>query len=151
MHGIVRTVEWALPVPLDEAERRLSDALSAQGFQLETAGVVIRGKSKRALVKNRWAAEIAIELAADGAEFTRAICRVDMLGSKHYVVLDEIAEAVGDEAFDDRGLNGAVERLGKAGRLSGVRRCGTFDIWFVRTSVLALGQGSYRGSRASSL
>jgi hypothetical protein len=112
-------VEWTLAVSSDEAERRLNAALSATGFEPETSGGIIRGKSKRSVMKNRWATDVAIELAADGAEGTRAVCRVDMLGNKHYAVLDEIAEALGDDAFDDRGLDQVIERLGKASRLFG--------------------------------
>lgn len=95
-------------------------------------------------MKNRWAAEVAIELAADGPEGTRATCRVDMLGNKHYAVLDEIAEAVGDDAFDDRGLDQAIERLGKASRLFGRKEVRHLR-HLIRAGerVLALAQGTY--------
>ena len=31
-----------------------------------------------------------------------------MLGNKHFEILDEIAEAVGEDAFDDRGIQQAI-------------------------------------------
>lgn len=71
-----------------------------------------------------------------------------MLGSKHYAVLNEIAEGVGDEAFDDRGLDEAVERLGKAGRLFGrkeVRHLG--HLIRANERVFALAQGTYGGKQ----
>jgi hypothetical protein len=45
------------------------------------------------------------------------LTRVDMIGNKHYALLDEIVENAGDDLFADQGVSAAVERLGKMGRL----------------------------------
>ena len=42
-----------------------------------------------------------------------------MSGYKHDGLFSEIAGAIGDDAFDDQGVAGAVERLGKSSRLFG--------------------------------
>jgi hypothetical protein len=81
-------------------------------------GAIIRAKSGRSLLKNRWAADISIDVTPLGAG-SCATCSVDMVGTKHYALLDELAEAVGDDAFEDRGIEQAIERLGKASRLFG--------------------------------
>src|SRR4051794_1601263 len=116
--GIVRTVEWSLSVSPAEAESRIRAALSSLGMEVHPDGADIRATSTRSLRKNRWAADVSVDLSAMGAG-TRADCRVDMAGNKHYSILDELAEAVGDDAFDDRGIVQAVERLGKASRMFG--------------------------------
>src|SRR5215204_2193172 len=78
----------------------------------------IRAKSGRSLRKNRWAAEIAMNLEPlDGG--TLVVARVDMIGNKHYALLSEIVEHAGDDLFDDRGIADAVARLGKMGQVFG--------------------------------
>src|SRR4051812_25168388 len=52
--GIVRTVEWSLTVPPDEAERRLREAISSLGMEPKSDGGSLRAKSARSLMKNRW-------------------------------------------------------------------------------------------------
>ena len=67
-----------------------------------------------------------------------------MAGHKHYALLSEVADAVGDDAFDDQGVAGAVERLGKWSRLFGrteVRHM--HNVLRVSETVLELGQGQY--------
>ena len=94
-------------------------------------------------MKNRWAAELSIDLTPLGSG-TCATCKVDMLGNKHFELLDAIAEAVGDDAFDDRGIQQAIERLGKASRVFGRKEVRHLR-HLVRAgeNVAALGQGSY--------
>jgi hypothetical protein len=142
--GIVRTVEWTLSMPPEMAEHRLSEALSAVGMEPETSGATIRAKSQRSMLKNRWAGEVAIDLAPLGPDGTCATCRVDMAGNKHYAVLDEIAEAVGDDAFDDGGIDQAVERLGKMSRLFGRKEVRHLrHLIRAGESVVSLAQGTY--------
>ncbi len=142
--GIARTVEWKLTCGVDEADRRFRQALAE--LELDPSGPVgaIHGSAKRSLLKNRWAADIDIDLTpAPGG--SAATCRVDMSGgTKHYEVLADIAEAAGDDLFDDRGLGEATERLGKAARLFGrkeLRHLGNLLRFSER--VAELGQGQY--------
>jgi hypothetical protein len=70
--------------------------------------------------------------------------RVEMNGNKHYALLDELAEAVGDNAFDDRGVTQAVERLGKLSRLFGRKEVRHLrHLIHGNENVIALAQGTY--------
>ena len=100
--GIVRTVEWKLTVPPDEADGRLREALLKLDMNPEGGPGHIRAKSEHSLRKNRWATDVGIELETVNGG-TVAVARVDMVGNKHYALLDEIAENAGDDLFDDRG------------------------------------------------
>ena len=141
--GIVRTVEWSLSVAPVEAERRVRDALLAVGMEAEHHAGTIVATSKRSMLKNRWAAEVTIDLAPLHSG-TQATCRVDMAGTKHYALLDEIAEAVGDDAFDDRGIQQAIDRLGKASRIFGRKEVRHLrHLIRAGEKIAALGQGTY--------
>jgi hypothetical protein len=141
--GIVRTVEWKLTSPPDEAERRLRDALAKLDMKPVGDQGQIRAKSGRSLLKNRWAAEVDIEFEAlNGGSV--AVARVDMIGNKHYALLDEIAENAGDDLFDDRGATDAVARLGKMGRVFGRKEVRHLQHLLHGTErVIVLGQGQY--------
>src|SRR4051812_721671 len=117
--GIVRTVEWRMALTPDQAQARLATALEELGLETSSDPGHLEASAARSWRKNRWAADVTMDLqpATDGA--TIATCRVDMAGNKHYAVLSEIAEAVGDDAFDDRGVTEAVQALGKVGRVFG--------------------------------
>jgi hypothetical protein len=141
--GIVRTVEWKLTCSPAEADARFRQAFAHLNLNPEGPPGSIHGAAKRAIMKNRWAAEVTVDLApAEGG--TAAICRVDMAGTKHFEVLGDIAEAVGDDVYDDRGVADAVQRLGKAGRIFGRK-----EVRHVRNllrsteRVTELGQGQY--------
>lgn len=141
--GIVRTVEWKLLVPLAEAATKISAGLEKCGLEAGGDGLVISGKSARSLLKNRWAADVRIELepTADGSI---AVARVEMNGNKHYELLGEIAEAIGDDCFDDRGAAEAIERLGKMGRIFGRKEVRHLrNILRGTERVVVLGQGQY--------
>src|SRR4051812_38061570 len=101
--GIVRTMDWTLRVPPDDARRRLLDALAASEIKADAGGDTISAKTKRSIRKNRWAAELQFALAPFEVDATRVQCRVDMTGDKHFAILDEIAEHIEDEFFEDGG------------------------------------------------
>ena len=141
--GIVRTVEWRLTQPPEEADQRLRDALTKLGMTPEGDAGRIRAKSGRSVLKNRWAAEIGLELEPlDGG--TLAVARVDMLGNKHYALLSEVIETAGDDLFEDRRITDAVERLGNFGRMFGRKEVRHLK-HLLRGSerVIILGQGQY--------
>ncbi len=67
-----------------------------------------------------------------------------MAGNKHYALLSEVADAVADDAFDDQGVEGAVERLGKWSRVFGRKEVRHLhNVLRVSETVLELGQGQY--------
>jgi hypothetical protein len=146
--AIIRTVEWKLRCSAEEADTRLRQAFTRLELQPQGPPGVIHGAAKRALLKNRWSAEIDVEVTpvSDGAA---AVCRVTMpAGTKHYEVASDIVEAVGDEYFDDQGLAAAREKLGAPGRLFGrkeLRHLGNL----LRSSehVEAIGQGQFQGKQ----
>lgn len=142
--SIARTVEWKLTCTFDEADARFRKAFAELELQPEGEPGAIHGVAKRALLKNRWSAQVDVTLApaADGCA---AACRVEMpAGNKHFEVLADVAEALGDDVLDDRGVAEAVERLGKASRVFGRK-----EIHYLRNllrsdeRVLELGQGRY--------
>ncbi len=117
--AIVRTVEWKLRCTAEDADVHIREAFMQLGLEPEGTPGLIHGASKRALLKNRWSAEVDVEIRPI-PEGSAAVCRVSMpAGTKHYEVAADIVEAVGDQLFDDRGLAAAAERLGKPGRLFG--------------------------------
>jgi hypothetical protein len=145
--GIVRTAEWLLKLPLEDAASALRDGLrTLHASVAEDGGTTFTAESKRVVRKNRWAASwaVSVEPASSGSIAT---VRVDMGGDKHYELLDELAEQV-EDSLDDRGLASAIERLGKVGRTFGrkeIRRAQ--HMLHGDERVLQLGQGSYSGKQ----
>ncbi len=142
--AIARSVEWKLTCPPDDADLRVREAMRQLGIEPEGSPGAIRGKSKRSLMKNRWSANVAVDISpATGGSM--AVCRVEMpAGTKHYEVLADIAEAVGDDVFDDRGLTAAIERLDWASRLFGRKEIRHLrNLLGASERVLELGQGLY--------
>jgi hypothetical protein len=69
-------------------------------------------------------------------------------GTKHYELLDEIAEHVPDDVFDDQGVTAAVERLGKVGRMFGRKEVRHLHNIIRSTEKVAeLGQGQLDGKQ----
>ncbi|HWM00697.1 MAG TPA: PH domain-containing protein, partial [Nocardioidaceae bacterium] len=141
--GIVRTVEWKLNCGPDEADARLRRAMADLGLAPEGPPHSISAKSKRSLVKNRWAAELSADIqAADRGSVV--VCRVDMAGTKHFALLSEVIEGMGDDVFDDRGVGEALQRLGKAGRFFGRKEVRHLrNLLYASERVVELGQGTY--------
>ena len=140
--GLIRTVEWRLTAEPDDAKRQLRRALSAAGMDPQCRATNITATSRRSLKKNRWGAKVWVDLSPLD-EGTCATIRVDLLGNGHSVVLDEIARALGDDAFADQGIVEAVEKLGEDGmspRQAAFRRLR--DALRADETVLALGRGT---------
>lgn len=141
--GIIRTVDWKLVTPPGESDQRIRNAFEELGLEPEGPPGQISGHSKRSLRKNRWAADVSATVTPFSSG-SIVVWRVDMLGNKHFALLSEMAEAVGDEVFDDQGAALAVERLGRSSRLFGRK-----EIRHLRNTlrasetVLELGQGQY--------
>lgn len=145
--GINRLVEWKLNCSADQADARLRRAMSDLGMEPQGPPGMIQGAAKRSLIKNRWAAKVEADVtpAGDGSVVA---CQVDMLGTKHYAVLADLAEAMGDDVFDDRGVAAAIERLGKTSRLFGRREIRHLrNLLHATENVVAVGQGEYGGKQ----
>jgi Bacterial PH domain/Short C-terminal domain len=145
--GIVRSVEWKLTCSAEEADARMRQAMSNLDLDPQGPPGNIHGTAKRSLRKNRWAADVSADVAPrdDGVVVT---CRVDMMGNKHYAVLAEIADGVGDEVFDDRGVTAAVQRLGKMSRIFGRKEIRHLrNLLYGTELVTELGQGEYEGKQ----
>jgi hypothetical protein len=136
-----------MAMPAEQAQTRLRAALEQLDMDISDESGRLSASMARSLRKNRWAAEITIDLQAAPGGTTIATCRVDMAGNKHYAVLSELAEAVGDDAFDDRGVTEAVQALGKVGRVFGRKEVRHLrHLLQADERVQVLGQGVY-GSR----
>ena len=141
--AVVRTAEWLIKGSPDEAARKLRAALEGVGLEPEGDGTSFTAQAKRSLLKNRWASQIDVAITPASGDRSLAVVKVDMAGTKHYEMLDELAESMGD-AVDDRGLTEAVERLGRFSRVFGrkeVRHARHF--LHGDEEVLQLGQGKY--------
>ena len=53
-------------------------------------------------MRNRWAAEVAIDIVPTPSG-CYATVRVDTFGNKHFEIVDEIAETLGEALIDDLG------------------------------------------------
>lgn len=117
--AIARTVDWRLRVPPSQALELLSVAFSKLDLTPQVLDDQVIGHSKAKLLKNRWAADVtAVVRPYDTGSLVDL--HIEMLGgNKHCAIAEEIASAIGDSAFDDRGLKAAVDRLGKIGRFGG--------------------------------
>lgn len=135
-------------MPPDQASQRITDALRDAGLDVDASSSHISAHAKRALLKNRWAADVSADVSALHAG-AKAVIQVDMAGSKHYELLNEIADALGDDAFADQGLQTAVERLGKASKIFGRKELRHLR-HLVRADeeVRGLAQGTYEKAQA---
>jgi|SRR6516225_10153888 hypothetical protein len=141
--GIKRTVEVRVLQPPEAA-------LAALREGAESAGMTVRDESesgfaaaaKRSLIKNRWAADIRVDLQPS-ADATVAAITVDMAGTKHLSLVNELTEPLAGQ-IDDRGLNEAKERLGKPGRVFGMLELRALA-YLLRGNerVIALGTGQF--------
>jgi len=141
--GIKRTVEVRVLQPPEAA-------LAALREGAESAGMTVRDESesgfaaaaKRSLIKNRWAADIRVDLQPS-ADATVAAITVDMAGTKHLSLVNELTEPLAGQ-IDDRGLNEAKERLGKPGRVFGILELRALA-YLLRGNerVIALGTGQF--------
>lgn len=140
--AITRTAEWRLTHPPAEADRWLRWALGRMDMDPEGPFGQIRAKSSMSVWKNRWAAEVLIQLHPWGP-VSVAVIRVEMAaGNKHYAVLNDIVEAAG-RLIDDRGVVATIERMGGQG-FGGAELRHLQNVLRGSEQVIALGKGRYR-------
>lgn len=143
MVAIVRSAEWKLTSEPGETDHLVREALRELSFDPEGADGVIRGHSKTAWLKNRWSATVEASITS-GEPGSIVTWRIDMYGNAHYKLLAEVAEKVGDQYFDDRGLKAAIDRMHKASKLFGRKEIRHVrNLLYATESVIELGQGVY--------
>lgn len=146
--GIKRTVEWSWVCPPEEAPHRLLDACTRLDMEPHVQAGVIHASVKRSLRRNRWAADLTFTISADPAGGTRVAATVDAAGNKHFELLDEVIETLGDGLFADQGLAAAIARLGGASRLFGRKEIRHLHhLLYAGEVVHELGQGVYDGQQ----
>lgn len=144
--SIVRTLDWRLTIPPVEAVSRLQGAFDQLGLDPHVSAATVAGHSKANLLKNRWAATIAATVTPYQAGSLVEL-RVDMpAGTKHYSLASDIATAVGEDAYDDRGLGQALVRLSRISKVGGWLELRNVRNYLTATeTVHELGQGNWSG------
>lgn len=146
--GITRTINWRLTLPPDEADARLRTAFDKIGLNPEGEPGHISGKSKTNIVKNRWSAKVTADVAPHKSGSIVALCVEMPVGTKHYAVASDVAKEVGDDAFDDRGLAAAADRLRGFSKISGRLELRNVRNYLTATeTVQELGQGVWGGKQ----
>jgi hypothetical protein len=117
--AIARTIDWRLTIPPREADVRIRAAFDQIGLAPDGDPGHIVGRSKMKVLKNRWSATVTADVTPYSTGSLVAL-RVEMpAGTKHYAVASDIASAIGDDAFDDRGLAAAKDRLSRISKAGG--------------------------------
>lgn len=112
--GIVRTRTILTRATGAQTHQAVLSALAAGGVDILDQANPIRAKSARSLRKNRWAADLTIEVIED-----RMVWTVDALGDKHDQIIDEMLEQLPHGMVDDQGVADALARLAKSSKFFG--------------------------------
>lgn len=141
--GIKVTNQWVLRMPLEQADAVLRAGLEQLGASPAGSVGRIEGKTKAALMRNRYGAKFTVTLT-EHPEGTLAEVLIDGLGDKQQEMLDELAATLPDGVLDDHGITAAVEKLGKLSRLYGRRELSHLRrVLNSEERVVALAQGTY--------
>ncbi|WP_035740214.1 PH domain-containing protein [Arthrobacter sp. TB 26] len=101
---ITRTVQWTLLADRTKALQALSPAVEKAKFTLQSSNpdkVII--DVPRAILRDRWAAEITGTISADG-DTTRIDWRVEAMGDRHYEHLAKISKGLPAGLHYDHGI-----------------------------------------------
>lgn len=137
--GIVRTRTILTRSTGAQTHHAVLGALAAAGLEILDQANPIRAKSARSLMKNRWAANLTIEVIED-----RMVWTVDALGDKHDQIIDELVTQLPPGMVDDQGVADALARLPKSSKRFGnaeVKKLAT--ILTPTEHVVALAIGTY--------
>lgn len=135
--GIVRTRTILVRSSGHQTHHAVLNALAAEKVEILDHANPIRAKSARALLKNRWAAELTIEILED-----RMVWKIDALGDKHEQILDELLARLPRGMVDDQGVEDAIARLSQSSRVIGkaeITRLATILTPTEHVVVLAIG------------
>lgn len=138
----VRSYEWSLTCPVDDALPVLRHALEQAGFAVpHVTQTQIQARAKTSWMKNRYAATLTGTVTAAGRG-TLVSWSIEMAGDKHDDVLAEVAVELPPGALDDHGVAAAMQKLDKASRRAGRRELARLgDLIAADEQVVALGQG----------
>jgi len=138
--AIVRTVDWRLRISPEQADVRVRAAFDQLGLATAGGNGHITGRSKMNILKNRPPATVTADITPF---ITGALVALRIeAGAKHYSVASDIASAIGEDAFDDRGLTAAQDRLRKISKVGGWLELRHIRNFLTPTeTVLELGQG----------
>jgi hypothetical protein len=140
--GILRVVEWRSTRPVDQTDALIRSAMESVSMEPTGAVGTIEATSRRSLLKHRSAADVRAEIAPR-AGASSIHWHIDTLGTKHFDLLDEIADHLPDDVLDDRGISAAVARVGlRARSRKEFRRL--HNVLGADETVVRLGQGQYR-------
>ena len=141
--GIKVTNQWVLRLPVEQADSALRTGLEQMGASPSGPVGRIEGKTKAALMKNRYGVKFIVELTGH-PEGTQVEATVDALGDKQQEALDELAATLPEGALDDHGITAETEKLGKMSRLFGRRELSHLRrILNPEERVVSLAQGTY--------
>lgn len=137
--GIIRTRTILVRSTGQQTHESVVNALAAEKVEILSHSNPIRAKSARALLKNRWAAEMTIEILED-----RMVWSVDALGDKHEQIIEELLAHLPPGMIDDQGVADAVARLSKASRTFGKAEIGRLGTILTPTEhVITLAVGTF--------
>lgn len=141
--SVLRVVEWRSTQSVDQTDALVRLAMESVSLQPAGADGTIEATSRRSLLKNRPAAEVRAEITSQ-AIGSSIRWRVDMPGTKHFDVLDEIADHLPDGVLDDRGIVAAAVRVGLLRVLGRKEFRHLHNILGANEIVVRLGRGQYR-------
>ena len=110
--GIVRTRTVLVRSGGPHTHRAVLHALAAEKVQILDPANPIRARAARSLLKNRWAADLTIEILED-----RMVWTVDALGDKHDQVIDELLAHLPPGMVYDQGVADALSRVSRSSKL----------------------------------
>ncbi len=141
--GILRTTEFLSNSTLETTRDKIVESMKELEMEVEVKSPTsVKGNASRSLMKNRWAAEVNVELI-DQRNKTKIIFEIDMLGTKHFGLLMEITNGI-SKLLDDRNIEAVAEKLGKAGKFFGGQELRILPtLLYGDEKVVALGSGQY--------
>jgi hypothetical protein len=152
-----KSAQWALSekdktrvfAPAATAAAGIAQGMQVAGVVgIESAAHLVSGRTEFSRRRNRHKSEVSFAVDPESAESTILSWSVDMLGDKHFEIVDEILVA-SRLAVDDLGVAAALDRLGKMGRLFGALEARSLSRYVrLNERVVELAEGVTRGSRA---
>lgn len=137
--GIVRTRTVLTRSTGAQTHHAVLTALASAGIDILDQANPIHAKSARSLRKNRWAADLRIEVIED-----RMVWTVDALGDKHDQIIDELVAQLPPGMVDDQGVADALSRLPKSSKRFGNAEIKNLATILTPTEhVVALAIGTY--------
>lgn len=135
--GIVRTRTVLVRSGGPQTHHAVLTALAAASLEIRDSANPIRARSPFSLRKNRWAADLTIEILED-----RMVWTIDALGDKHEKILAELLERLPVGMVDDQGVGDVVARLPRSSKIFGkaeVRNLATILTPTERVVAIAIG------------